>query len=192
MQPGPRPLVDADLLALLRGAFKGGAACRFRYAAGGGSARAVTVSPWGLLYGRAYYLIGPARGAPEPVLWRLDRISDARSAGVAARSPPGWSLAAYAAGAFGVFQERPIRVVLRFPPHAAAEAQRFLFHPTQAFEAEPDGSLLVRFTAGGRREMAWHLFTWGEDVEVVSPASLRTFLMRQLTAARDHHEGVGC
>ncbi|WP_424140425.1 helix-turn-helix transcriptional regulator [Roseomonas chloroacetimidivorans] len=189
MQPGPRPWVDADLLALLRDTLKGGAACRFRYAAAGGSARVVTVSPWGLLYGRAYYLVGPARGTPEPVLWRLDRISDAQPARGAVRPSPGWSLAAYAARAFGVFQERPIRVVLRFPRHAAAEARRFHFHPTQTFEAEPDGSLLVRFTAGGRREMAWHLFTWGEDVEIVSPASLRSFLVRELATACDHHEG---
>jgi predicted DNA-binding transcriptional regulator YafY len=39
-------------------------------------------------------------------------------------------------------------------------------------EEEPDGSLVVRFRAGGLLEMAWHLFTWGDQVEVVEPGEL--------------------
>jgi hypothetical protein len=30
-----------------------------------------------------------------------------------------------------------------------------LFHPTQTSEDEPDGSLIVRFRAGGTLEMYW-------------------------------------
>ena len=46
-----------------------------------------------------------------------------------------------------------------------------------------DGSLLVRFRAGGKLEMCWHLFTWGEHVEVVEPAQLRPALLDELGAA---------
>ncbi len=35
---------------------------------------------------------------------------------------------------------------------------------------ELDGSLLVRFEAAGHLEMAWHLYAWGDAVEVVKPA----------------------
>ena len=35
-----------------------------------------------------------------------------------------------------------------------------------------DGSLIVEFRAGGQLEMCWHLFAWGEDVEVLAPTSL--------------------
>ena len=42
-----------------------------------------------------------------------------------------------------------------------------------ALTDEPDGTLTVRFTASGWLEMAWHLYKWGDAVEVIEPAALR-------------------
>jgi predicted DNA-binding transcriptional regulator YafY len=64
-------------------------------------------------------------------------------------------------------------VVWRFSPEAAPHARRFVFHPSQTAEEEPDGSLLVRFRASGHLEMCWHLYSWGTSVEVLQPAALR-------------------
>ena len=33
----------------------------------------------------------------------------------------------------------------------------------------PDGTLTVKFRAGGRLEMDWHLYTWGNHVKVIKP-----------------------
>jgi predicted DNA-binding transcriptional regulator YafY len=63
-------------------------------------------------------------------------------------------------------------VVWRFAPEAAEDAAEFVFHPSQAMERDADGSLIVRFTAGSDLEMAWHLYTWGDKVEVLEPARL--------------------
>jgi predicted DNA-binding transcriptional regulator YafY len=38
---------------------------------------------------------------------------------------------------------------------------------------EPDGSLTLRFHASGLLEMAWHLYQWGDTVEVLAPQRLR-------------------
>ena len=38
-----------------------------------------------------------------------------------------------------------------------------------------DGSITVRFTAGGEHELCWHLITWGTTVTVEQPESLRRF-----------------
>jgi WYL domain len=62
--------------------------------------------------------------------------------------PPDFDLRAYAERSFGVFQEEPQEVVLRFSPSAAPDVRAFLFHPTQTFNDEPDGLLTVRFRAG--------------------------------------------
>ena len=77
--------------------------------------------------------------------------------------------------AFGVFQneEEFGEVVWRFSPQAAAHARGFEFHPGQVLEDQPDGSLIVRFSAAGHLEMCWHLYLWGDDVEVIEPALLR-------------------
>jgi predicted DNA-binding transcriptional regulator YafY len=93
-----------------------------------------------------------------------------------------FSLRAFAERSFGAFQEEPFDVVWRFSARAAADARQFLFHPTQTFEDQPDGSLIVRFRAGGALEMCWHLFTWGEDVEILKPQRLRTMMRARLEA----------
>lgn len=32
--------------------------------------------------------------------------------------------------------------------------------------------MIVRFTASGFLEMSWHLYAWGDDVEVLEPSEL--------------------
>ncbi len=53
----------------------------------------------------------------------------------------------------------PVEVVLRFDAGAFRDASTFVFHPDQSIEKNADGSLTVRFAAGGIDEMCWHLFT---------------------------------
>ncbi len=69
-------------------------------------------------------------------------------------------------------------VVLRFAPEAAEDAAGWVFHPTQTMEPQADGSLIVRFHAGGVQEMCWHLFTWGSALAVVAPNELRGCLAK--------------
>jgi predicted DNA-binding transcriptional regulator YafY len=38
---------------------------------------------------------------------------------------------------------------------------------------EEDGTLTIRFHASGWLEMAWHLYMWGDAVEVLAPTELR-------------------
>jgi WYL domain len=91
----------------------------------------------------------------------------------------GFSIQQYAEASFGVFHEDPVDVVWRFSPKVASDAAEFLFHPYQVMEPQPDGSLIVRFRAGGLLEMSWHLFTWGDGVEIVKPRRLASLLERQ-------------
>lgn len=110
--------------------------------------------------------------------------------GEPAPGPPAtFSLAGYAAQSFGAFQEAPQDVELRFGPEAAEDARRFLFHPDQSVEPAEGGGLTVRFRAGGMRELVHHLFTWGETVEILAPASLRELMVEQLRRALARHAG---
>ena len=80
-------------------------------------------------------------------------------------------------------------MVLRFDAYAASDASAFLFHPDQSIEAHDDGTLTVRFRAGGINEMCWHLFTWGEHVTVEKPIRLRRRLAKMCASLAAHHEG---
>jgi predicted DNA-binding transcriptional regulator YafY len=150
---------------------------------GGAERRQHTVSPLGFLYGARHYLVAWSHQYRKPVLFRLSRIERAELLEESCDVPEGFDLRAFAEQSFGVFQEEPVDVVWRFRPAAAAEAREYVFHPRQETETLPDGSLLVRFRAGGLREMAWHLFSWGGDVEVLAPAALRAELDRWLAAS---------
>ena len=62
---------------------------------------------------------------------------------------------------------------LRILPHGVDEARAWLFHATQVLEDQPDGTVLVRFSSSGMRELSWHLFTWGDKVEILQPDRLK-------------------
>ena len=80
-----------------------------------------------------------------------------------------------------------MRVVLRFDADVARDASTFLFHPQQNIEVNADGSLTVRFEAGGIDEVCRHLFTWGESVTIENPARLRRRLARMCATLAKHH-----
>jgi len=134
------------------------------------------VEPYGLLLGTRQYLI--ARDIENGRVYRryrMDRISSAKVTGQSFARDPDFDLDAFAVQAFGSYHsdDEYGRVVWRFAPSAAAVAREFEFHPTQQVTDEPDGSLRVEFTASGWIEMVWHLYQWGDQVEVVEPTALR-------------------
>ena len=188
MRPGPRQRLDRSLLALMREAI---AACRvveFGYLSQSTRRRSrQRVRPGGLLYGNRAFLVGWSDRSREPRLWRLANVSEARITGEAFDRDPAFDLQRYAERSFGTFQEKPVKVVLRFDARAARDASAFLFHPNQTVEENDDGSLTVRFEAGGLDEMCWHLFTWGKSVTVEKPARLRRRLAGLCAALAKHH-----
>ncbi len=183
---GPRPFADPAILGHLREALLAGVEITFDY---GDPPRWRKVVPYGLLFGSRAYLVARAAHRDEPVLFRLDAIHDPKLLDEPGAPPADFDLRAYAERSFGVFQEAPEEVVLRFAPSAAPDARAFLFHPTQRLTDEPGGSLVVRFRAGGFLEMAHHLMTWGPDVTILAPQALKD-LMRELVAALYAHHGA--
>ena len=189
VQAGPRPFEDETVLGVIRDALKAGVALRFRYAGGSSPGRAREVVPYGLLFARSNYLVAAEGRDAPPRNWRLDRIEDVEALSRAASRPEGFSLQAYADQSFGIYQDDTEDVVLRIASSAADSARRWRFQVGQVLSEEPNGAVTVRFRASGMRELAWHLFTWGADLEVVAPQRLRRLLVEQLRAALAAHEG---
>lgn len=190
MRPGPRPHIEPGLLPLLRDAIRATHRVEFNYLArSSGRHSRQLVEPYGVLYGNRAYLVGCADWAKEPRLWSLANVSEARISGETFERDPDFDLQKYAERSFGAFQEPPVDVVLRFDPEAAHDAATFLFHPSQTLAENDDGSLTVRFRAGGLGEMCWHLFTWGTSVTVVKPAELRERLRSMCADIAGHHSG---
>ena len=185
LRPGPRPAIAPALFATLRGAVK---ACRkvsFRYAGrASGNTAPRTVRPPGFLYGHRHYLVAINDADPAATVrfYSLPQISRLRLTGESFVRDPGFDLRAFVAPSFGVFEEAPDDVVWRFTAAAAAIARQFQFHPSQTSETDAEGRLVVRFHAGGLLEMAWHLMSWGDAVEVLEPQALKDLLPAQMPA----------
>ena len=184
-EPGPRLKLDRDTLLLLRQAILGMRKLRLKYRpAEAKRATARLLCPYAILYGRRAYLVAHTDTTTEMRLWRVDRISEIEVLPDLFNRQE-FDLAAYAAQSFGVFQEPPQDVVLRFVPEAADEAADWIFHPNQTMERQSDGSLIIRFRCGGMQELDWHLYTWGEMVTVLAPA----YMINQTNAGCTTDEG---
>jgi len=187
LRPGPRLRIASEVMRDLRQAIVDNEQVRLHYRSRGNRAFSrLEVHPYGFLYGGRHYLVAfnPYVEVEDFRLFSLGDIERVERTGVNFERAD-FDLEAYARQSFGVFQEEPVDVVWRVSPEFAADAKDYLFHPTQSFEPQPDGSLVVRFTAGGILEMCWHLFTWGGAIQVVEPPELVTAMRRQLRQVRD-------
>ena len=191
MRAGPRPRLNAGLLSALREAITTSRLAKFRYLAQStGQESWQRVRPLGLLYGNRAFLVASSDWSEEPRLWRLANVSELHISDETFERDPDFDLERYAKRSFGTFQEEPVEVILRFAPVAVRDASNFSFHPDQTTEANDDGSLTVRFEAGGIDEMCWHLFTWGESVTIEKPLRLRRRLAEKCESLAAHHLGA--
>jgi predicted DNA-binding transcriptional regulator YafY len=180
-RPGPQVRVTPDLMGVIGAALKGPHILTVVYMGGSNPEQARRLEPHGLLLGTRRYLVAREAGSDGPMQhYRVDRIKSVRLEADSFARAPGFDLTTHAARAFGSFQKDTEygEVHWRFTPAAAATARDFLFHPTQEMTEEADGSLTVRFTASGHLEMAWHLYMWGDTVEVLAPEPLRALVER--------------
>jgi predicted DNA-binding transcriptional regulator YafY len=190
-QVGSRPYADPQILTALREALLNRRMVKFRYGEDRDDwPRPRKLIPYGLLFGPRFYLVASVRNRPEPVLFRLDRIRKLEVVDEPGAPPEGFNLNAWASRSFGVFQEEPQDIVLHFDVSAAGDARAYLFHPTQTFVDEPDGSLTVKFRAAGLLQIAHHLMTWGTTVTILAPDDLKNIMWEAVDALHRHHRSV--
>jgi len=189
-RPGPWPNIPSQIFSLIREAILMGRRVAFQYRSEIADTPAYReVIPYGLLFGHRAYLVAAFPWEQEPVNYRLDRMTDLCVTKTAGTRPRSFDLDAYSALSFGVFQEEPHDVVLRFIPEVADEVANFRFHPSQTITRGADGSSTLHFRAGGLREMAWHLFTWGDTVMIIAPDELKTMMLDLLENSRRSLQG---
>ena len=188
MRAGPRENLEEGMLSLVRDAITARHKIEFAYLSRGtGRRNRQRIWPYGVLYGNRAFLVGRTDRGKEPRLWRLGNMSEVRTTDEAFERDPAFDLRRYAARSFGTFQENPLDVALRFDADVAPDAKAFQFHPNQAITENSDGSLTVRFRAGGIEEICWHLVTWGESVTILEPPSLRQRLAEMCASLVAHH-----
>ncbi len=190
VQAGPRPFEDEVVIATIRDAIKSLKTLAFHYQGGSRPGARREMVPFGIMFGHNNYLVAGEPGSAAPRTFRLDRMTDLAVGDKAAAPPADFDLQDFANRAFGIYQGGGQEsVVLRIAPDRADDARRWRFHPSQAVETQTDGAVVVRFTASGMLELAWHLFTWGPSVRVLAPAALQTLMVEELEKTLAAHRG---
>jgi len=180
-RPGPRPKADEDILNAVATAIKACSVLEIIYSSHRDQTPKLRrIAVYGLLYGARHYIVGRQLDGDSDHLrtYRLETIKSAKVTDQSYMIPEDFNLHEFANRAFGVYQNDAeySDIVWKFTPEAARNAKSYLFHPHQTLEECADGSVIVRFRASGLLEMCWHLYSWGNHVEVIEPAALRVMV----------------
>lgn len=176
-RPGPRHVSNPGVDEAISTALKGVHPLRVRYRGWNDEhARDRLLAPHGLLLGLRRYLVAIDMEKDDGPMqhFRVDAIERAEVQPGTFPRREGFVISEHAERFFGSFHgsDEATEIVWRFTPSAAVRANGFVFHPSQSAELEEDGSLTIRFHASGLLEMCWHLYMWGDGVEVLSPPEL--------------------
>lgn len=174
LRPGPKIVIDETILAQIREAILSCYQIKISYYNKQSHKVSInTLKPYGILYGeRNHYLLAQHSDGyfgNEIHHFILNNIKNIELLDDTYQIPSSFSLEEYSKQSFGVFQEEPFEVEWLFDKEVAEDAKRYIFHPTQEVTENKDGTLTVKFKAGGKLEMDWHLYTWGNHVKVIKP-----------------------
>jgi predicted DNA-binding transcriptional regulator YafY len=141
------------------------------------AARQAVVRPYLIepsLQTHALYLIGWDETRAALRTFKIERIRDVAITPRTFEPPEGGTLEQALRGAWDIIADQAsAKIELRFTPTVAARVLETTWHPTQRVETEPDGSLMWRATVAGTIEIRLWILSWGDDVEVLAPESLR-------------------
>lgn len=176
-RPGPRSAGNELVNQAISDSLKGPFHLRVLYRSRSDEdARIRTIEPYGLLLGVRRYLLGKDISKNKSTIrhYRVEDIEEAEVLGTSFDLDAEFDLKKHASKAFGSYHddEQFGEVRWLFSKKAATHAKRYLFHPEQEVLNHENGTLEVRFKASGHLEMCWHLYQWGDQVEVLAPSEL--------------------
>jgi len=141
------------------------------------------------------YLIGWCHVHSEIRMFVLDRIRLLHVTDGRFIPPDDFDLESYLKDSFGVIRTDPERVVIRFDPSLERFLKENIWHPSQQFSKDKDGSLLLTMEVGGLVEVMSWVLGFGRQAEVLEPEHLRKAVAGEAEAVagryRETESGLG-
>ncbi|MDD2574052.1 MAG: transcriptional regulator [Bacillota bacterium] len=139
------------------------------------------VDPYHLRYHQgAWYLIGYCNLRKAMRIFALDRILDLKNTEDPFVFLKGFVLEDYLSSALGIETgDKPQEVVIRFDRDQARWICERCWHHTQRIEPQADGSVILRITVSGLREVKRWVLGFGGHAEVLYPEKLRKELAKE-------------
>lgn len=151
--------------------------------AGKGRGAVYEVDPYTLIfYKGGLYLLGHAHNRQALRTFAVERIARVEVLKERFEMPDDYRPGERLQGAFGIVDEPPLEIAIRFAPEIAHAVRDRLWHPSQRVRAGKDGSVVLSFTAGGRMEIIAWVLSYGPLAEVLEPPQLREEVGRRAAA----------
>ena len=173
--PHPHITSDPMVLSAAQHAILSTTKIKMTYEYSDGKTAEYTVCPLGILYGKSnnYLVVYKDSDKKKIRNFIISRIRSVKN--THERFDIGdFDIQKYAQESFGVFHSEhgPYDIEWLAAADVADEIARYVFHPTQNFIKNSDGTTTIRFRADGLREMAWYLFQWGGKIVPRAPSEL--------------------
>ena len=177
----PRYKLDIGVLNVISDAIKAIKYLEFDYENQKGEAAKLKIQPYGIIDGEKTYLLGFNEAKNGFRYYHLHKIVNPKVVDEYFDKDETFSLKDYLKNSFGVYQEKPMNVRLLFSAEVKDAIKSYNLHPTQKLKFNEDGTTTVSFVAGGRYEICWHLFRWGDNVKILAPKELQETYKELLT-----------
>lgn len=148
-----------------------------------------TIHPLQLAFhGRAWYVIAHSSAHKQVRTFKLARIRKLTVTSNRFDRPGGWDIRKYFGNAWSMIPEgRTYSVHLRFSPKVAGNVAEVQWHHSQQYSFAADGWLDYRVKVDGLGEIAWWILGYGDQVEVMSPLTLRRRVGQTAAAVAQTH-----
>lgn len=190
-QPLLVPKIDEAVQATLYEALLNERQCNISYQKREASeAESYPVHALGIVQrGQVLYLVCTIKTYPHIRILALHRILAAELLEAPIAVPADFDLDDYiASGAFGWFQKESIRLKAIFAAEVAVHLDETPLSEDQKMVELPDGRVQITATVHETLQLRWWLQGFGDDVEVVSPASLRSQIAKRLRSAASRYD----
>jgi proteasome accessory factor B len=133
------------------------------------------ICPYHLMYNNyAWYVLAKKESGSEICLLKLNHIKECRILDKCFVEDKKFDLAEHIGRAWSMVPEGVLyNVKLRFLPQAAQSVCDVQWHNTQTVNFQDDGSAIMEFRVDGLKEIIWWILSYGDQVQVLAPASLR-------------------
>ncbi len=129
------------------------------------------------------YLAAHCHQRQEVRTFALERMRQIRLTGDTFAPPADFDVERYLAGSFGLFRGQPVQVAVRFSKGVARYIAERQWHPTQQVSPRLTGELDLTLHVPVCPELTRWILSYGKDVEVLTPRSLRAAIRREWLAA---------
>lgn len=146
-----------------------------------GEIKTITLNPYGLVIADKYYLVGYNEYVGDLRQYRVDKIRELAILDEYFEKDEKFSLTEYSNNSFGVYQEKPIDIVLEFDKSVANDVLNYHFHPTQKIKQLKNENVQVESTSGGTYAICQELFKWGCSVKIQKPVELKDYYKQYLS-----------